>query len=168
VVSKTKKYRGGRTHGRGRKAGRGAGLRGGKGNAGLHKHKYMHMLKYLPDHFGRRGFKRPPGAKKEKTCINLMELEEALPGLLEDGIAIKGKDFIRVSLDKIGIDKLLSKGHITTKMKVEVREVSEKAKMKIESLGGQVIQIQSAQQEDGEIAETKDDNQSEGINGGGT
>ena len=59
MVSKTSKYRGGRTHGRGRKAGRGAGLRGGRGNAGLHKHKWISTVKYSPEHFGRRGFKRP-------------------------------------------------------------------------------------------------------------
>ena len=41
-----------RTHGRGKKSGRGAGIHGGRGNAGLHKHKFMHMLKYDPDHFG--------------------------------------------------------------------------------------------------------------------
>ena len=44
----------------GKKSGRGAGKHGGTGNAGLHKHKVMHMLKYMPDHFGRHGFKRPP------------------------------------------------------------------------------------------------------------
>ncbi|HER45545.1 MAG TPA: 50S ribosomal protein L15, partial [Thermoplasmatales archaeon] len=32
------------THGKGKKGGRGAGLRGGKGNAGLHKHKFSYML----------------------------------------------------------------------------------------------------------------------------
>ena len=45
MVSKTDKYRGSRTHGRGKKAGRGAGKRGGKGNAGLLKHKYISIIK---------------------------------------------------------------------------------------------------------------------------
>jgi large subunit ribosomal protein L15 len=55
---KTKKFRGSRTHGRGKKAGRGAGLRGGRGNAGLLKHRYMYMIKNMPNHFGKQGFKR--------------------------------------------------------------------------------------------------------------
>jgi len=139
VVSRTKKFRGSRTHGRGKKSGRGAGIHGGRGKAGFHKHKYMHMLKYYPDHFGRRGFKRPPGSKKEKVCINLMELEESLPKLLKDGIATKTKDLVHVDLVKIGVDKLLAKGKLGTKLEVVVKEASAKAKAKIESLGGQVI-----------------------------
>jgi large subunit ribosomal protein L15 len=59
MVSKTRRFRGSRTHGRGHKAGRGKGKRGGFGNAGLHKHKFKWMVKYDPDHFGRHGFKRP-------------------------------------------------------------------------------------------------------------
>ncbi|MEW6070653.1 MAG: uL15 family ribosomal protein, partial [Candidatus Thermoplasmatota archaeon] len=76
MVSRTKKFRGSRTHGRGQKAGRGAGKRGGRGMAGTHKHKYLWVLKYKPDYFGRRGFKRPQKVIKEKKCINLYEIIE--------------------------------------------------------------------------------------------
>src|SRR5438477_64347 len=58
MVSRTRKLRGSRTHGRGKKHGRGAGGRGGTGNAGLHKHKFKSMIKYDPEHFGRHGFTR--------------------------------------------------------------------------------------------------------------
>jgi len=58
MVSRTRKLRGSRTHGRGKKHGRGAGGRGGTGNAGLHKHKFKWMIKYDPEHFGPRGFFR--------------------------------------------------------------------------------------------------------------
>ena len=48
MVSRTNKFRGrSRYHGRGKKAGRGAGLRGGRGNAGINKHRLMTRLKYL-------------------------------------------------------------------------------------------------------------------------
>ncbi len=40
MPSRTRKFRGLRTHGRGIKAGRGAGKQGGRGNAGLHKYKF--------------------------------------------------------------------------------------------------------------------------------
>ncbi|GAH16501.1 unnamed protein product, partial [marine sediment metagenome] len=53
------------THGKGKKGGRGAGLRGGRGNAGLLKHKHMYMTKNMPDHFGRHGFKRPQSVIKK-------------------------------------------------------------------------------------------------------
>ena len=62
------------THGRGKKAGRGAGLRGGRGNAGLLKHRFMYMTKYMPDHFGRHGFKRPQGIIKKDIIINVGDL----------------------------------------------------------------------------------------------
>ena len=64
------------THGRGKKAGRGAGLRGGRGNAGLLKHKYMHMIKYMPDHFGKHGFKRPQSVIKKDKIINIENLSK--------------------------------------------------------------------------------------------
>ena len=63
------------THGRGKKGGRGAGLRGGRGNAGLLKHRHMHMTKNMPDHFGRHGFKRPQSILKKDKTINVGDLE---------------------------------------------------------------------------------------------
>ena len=54
---KAQKHRGRcRTHGRGHKAGRGAGKRGGRGNAGLNKHRVMTRVKYMPGHWGMHGF----------------------------------------------------------------------------------------------------------------
>ena len=88
------------THGRGKKGGRGAGLRGGRGNAGLLKHRYMYMTKYMPDHFGRHGFKRPQSVVKRDKTINVGQLEEKFPGK---------KD---IDLIKEGFDKLLGGGKI--------------------------------------------------------
>ena len=127
VKNKTKKYRGSRTHGRGKKAGRGAGLKGGRGNAGLHKHKYIHMIKYMPDHFGRRGFKRPQKLIKEEKTINVGLLEEKFPDAKE------------VDLEKEGFDKLLGSGIVNKPFIVKVPKASKKAIEKIESKGGKVI-----------------------------
>ena len=45
MVSRTNKFRGrSRYHGRGKKAGRGAGLRGGRGNAGINKHRLICLV----------------------------------------------------------------------------------------------------------------------------
>ena len=125
--TKTKKFRGSMTHGRGKKAGRGAGLRGGKGNAGLIKHRWMYMMKNDPNHFGRHGFKRPQSILKEDKIINVGELEAKFPDKKE------------INLTEQGYDKLLGGGQIKTKMKITVDSASEKAVEKIKEKGGAVI-----------------------------
>jgi large subunit ribosomal protein L15 len=137
--TRTKKFRGKRTHGRGKKAGRGAGKRGGRGLAGLHKHKWSYTVKYLPDHFGRHGFKRPQKVVGAKVTINVNEVEQNLDKFIEDGVGKKIKnDVVEVNLKKIGFDKLLGKGKVTKKMKIIVPSASQIAISKIEELGGKV------------------------------
>jgi len=125
--TKTKKFRGSMTHGRGKKAGRGAGLRGGKGNAGLLKHRWMYATKNMPNHFGRHGFKRPQSIISKDKIINVGDLEEKFPGKKE------------VNLSQAGYDKLLGGGNINTKIKITVDSASEKAINKIQEKGGEVI-----------------------------
>ena len=125
--TKTKKFRGSMTHGKGKKAGRGAGLKGGKGNAGLLKHRYMHMVKNMPDHFGKHGFKRHPSLTKKNKTINIGQLEEIFPGKND------------INLTKEGFDKLLGSGSINKKLKIKVNNASEKAIAKIKEKGGEII-----------------------------
>ena len=125
--TKTKKFRGSMTHGKGKKGGRGAGLRGGRGNAGLCKHKFMYMNKYMPGHFGVHGFKRPQSILKEDKIINIGEIEEKFPG----------KKII--NLIEEGYDKLLGAGQIKSKIKITVNSASEKAIDKIKEQGGDII-----------------------------
>ena len=115
------------THGRGKKGGRGAGLRGGRGNAGLMKHKHMYMTKYMPDHFGRHGFKRPQSIIKKDKTINVGQLEELFPG--------KGN----IDLGKEGYNKLLGGGNLNSKIKIKVDGASGKAVEKVNKNGGEVI-----------------------------
>ena len=115
------------THGKGKKGGRGAGLRGGRGNAGLLKHKYMYMVKNMPDHFGKHGFKRPQSILKKGKAINVGDLEEKFPGK---------KD---IDLKKEGFNKLLGGGKLNTKMKIKVDSASEKAIEKVKGKGGEVV-----------------------------
>jgi len=139
MVSRTSKFRGSRTHGRGQKAGRGAGLRGGRGNAGLHKHKYISVVKYMPDHFGRHGFKRPQSVVGQNITINLSDLEINLESLKSEGFAESKQGRIVVNLRKAGIDKLLGSGKISTPVDVIVDGASKKAKEKLEKIGGKLI-----------------------------
>ena len=129
VRDKTKKRRGSRTHGRGKKAGRGAGLKGGRGNAGLHKHKYTYVLKYMRDHFGRRGFKRSFD-RKEVKVINFGDIERLFSGKKE------------INLKEEGFDKLLGKGEVKSKIKVIVPKATDRAIRKIEEKGGEVVIIE--------------------------
>jgi len=139
MVSRTSKFRGSRTHGRGKKAGRGAGLHGGRGNAGLHKHKYITVVKYMPDYFGRHGFKRPQSVVFKNKTINLSDLELSLEALKSKGIAETKQGRLVVDLRKMGIDKLLGSGKISTPVDVIVDGASDKAKKKLEKIGGKLM-----------------------------
>ncbi len=110
MPSRTRKFRGLRTHGRGIKAGRGAGKQGGRGNAGLHKYKFKSMLIYAPDHFGRHGFKRPPGTVERPTSLNVGDLPTYLPLLRAAGAVTENGTTYVADLTKAGIDRLLGGG----------------------------------------------------------
>lgn len=139
MVSRTSKFRGSRTHGRGKKAGRGAGLRGGRGNAGLHKHKWLSVVKYDPDYFGHRGFKRPQSVVTGKVTMNLSEVEQALPRLAKEGFAAEKDGRWTVDLTKLGVDKLLGSGRIGRAVDVRVSEASAKAEAKLKEAGGSLL-----------------------------
>ena len=145
---KTKKFRGSATHGRGKKGGRGAGLRGGRGNAGLLKHKWMHMIKYMPNHFGRHGFKRPQSIVKKVKTVNVGQLEALFPGKNA------------VDLEKEGFDKLLGGGSLNSKLKIKVGSASEKVIKKVEAKGGEVILLHEKTKEDVDV----DSREEKGLN----
>ncbi|MGC8725387.1 MAG: uL15m family ribosomal protein [Thermoplasmata archaeon] len=137
MASKTNKYRGQRTHGRGFKSGRGAGIRGGRGNTGLHKHKMKSMVKYAPQHFGRHGFKRHVEREEDKA-INLMVLQSQLGKWLKEGKIKENKGTYEIDLNALGYTKLLSKGKVSFPMKVSVKKATSLAIKKIEEAKGNV------------------------------
>ncbi len=140
VVRKKKKItkkRGHRSPGYGsQKKHRGAGSRGGRGKAGLHKHKRMTSIKYMKGHYGKRGFKRPQKVTKDTKVINVKQLDSQIKKLLEEGKIQKEKGFIIVNLKELGYDKLLGTGKVTHKMIVEAKSFSESAVKKIEEAKG--------------------------------
>ena len=137
---KVKKIRGSRTCGGGsHKKRRGAGNKGGRGMAGGHKHKWTWIIKYMPDYFGKYGFKRHPSLIKQLETINVGELEEIVlknPDKFE-----KEEDKFVVDVIELGYEKVLGKGKVTIPMIVKAIEVSEKAKEKIEAVGGEVVEL---------------------------
>ncbi len=131
MPSRTRKFRGLRTHGRGIKAGRGAGKQGGRGNAGLHKYKFKSMLIYAPDHFGRHGFKRPPEIVAEPRAVNVGELEELLPLLRAADAVSESAGKATADLAKIGIDRLLGGGKTARAWSIYVGHASAHAQRKV-------------------------------------
>tara|TARA_B100001113_G_scaffold254330_1_gene209746 strand:- start:572 stop:988 length:417 start_codon:yes stop_codon:yes gene_type:complete len=127
MVSRTNKFRGrSRYHGRGKKAGRGAGLRGGRGNAGINKHRLMTRIKYMPGHWGMHGFNRHPTLRKVNVSINLHQVCQMAEG---DSI----------DLGELGYDKLLGSGRIEKALNITVASASSRAIEKVQAAGGSVI-----------------------------
>lgn len=129
VRTKTKKFRGSARHGRGRKAGRGKGLRGGKGNAGLHKHKYATTVKWQSEgyyHFGRVGMKPVEVQGEADSVINVGDL------------ALRFPQENAVNLGEHGYTKLLGAGEIGRAVTVTVEAASASAVEKIQAAGGKV------------------------------
>ncbi|MEM5834403.1 MAG: uL15 family ribosomal protein [Candidatus Aenigmatarchaeota archaeon] len=139
---KVRKYRGHRTYGYGsHKKHRGKGSRGGRGFAGMHKHKWTYTVKYAKDHFGKRGFKRPFDVKEIKS-INLEELDKKAESLLEQKIAEKDGEKIKINVLKLGYEKVLGTGKITKPLIIEAKFFSKKAVRKIEEAGGKAVVVQ--------------------------
>jgi large subunit ribosomal protein L15 len=126
---KIEKKRGTRTCGQGgmRKR-RGSGNRGGVGYSGSKKHRKSWIMKYEPDHLGKRGFvpKSFKSLRKVKV-INLSDLEKLAEGKQE------------IELNEFGIDKVLGTGKISRNLTVKARSFSRHAKAKIEQAGGKAV-----------------------------
>ncbi len=131
MPSRTRKFRGLRTHGRGIKAGRGAGKQGGRGNAGLHKYKFKSMLIYAPDHFGRHGFKQPPEIVRRPSALNVGELDAFVPILEAAGALSRDGEAFVADLTKAGVERLLGKGSSERSWKVIVAHASRHAREKV-------------------------------------
>jgi len=145
VVRRTKKIlkrRGQRSPGYGsQKKHRGGGSRGGRGKAGLHKHKRMSVFKYDPEHFGKKGFKRPQKIIRKLEVINIKHLDGMIDQLLEEKKIQKEKDMIIVKLDELGYDKLLGTGKLNHKLIVEAKSFSKSAIKKLEESKGKAITV---------------------------
>jgi large subunit ribosomal protein L15 len=102
----------------------------------------MHMLKYMPDHFGRHGFKRPQKMVSAKITMNVGDLEEQLSKMTADGFAKAQGGKCVVDLEAMGVDKLLGTGKLSTAMEVKVAEATEAAKQKVEKAGGHILEAQ--------------------------
>ena len=137
---KVRRQRGRRTYGRGcSKRGRGSGEKGGKGLSGGHKQKWSYVLRYMPKHFGKHGFTRPPELRREVNAINVGELDERLDEFLQQGIAKREGGRIVVDIGKLGFERVLGGGYVTRPIEVVAKEFVAAAKRKLEEAGGKAI-----------------------------
>ncbi len=131
---KVRKMRGSKTHGYGaKKKHRGKGSKGGKGLAGSKDHKRQIVLQMDPEHFGKRGFKLGfyPHKKREEQrekVITLRELDKLSEKL--------GKT--ELNLLDLGFKKVIAGGSVTKPISIKVSYITERAKEKIEAVGGKV------------------------------
>ena len=126
------RMRGSHTHGWGsKKKHRGAGNRGGRGMAGTGKkadHKRPSIIKEygtMANYFGKKGFHRPGKVIVNQNPINICELNQFKEGEL--------------NLNELGYTKLLGKGVVKKKFIITVAHATEKAKQKIEKVGGKLV-----------------------------
>lgn len=137
---KSRSMRGIRTHGYGNVGQhRKSGSRGGKGAAGMHKHKWSWVVKYFPDWFGKHGFTRPVRMKEEYRAVNVGELCEIVKYLEKQGRIQKEGDMYVIDISTLGYNKLLGRGEVDLKLKVLAYKASEEAIEKIKNVGGEVI-----------------------------
>jgi len=140
--SKRSRLRGRKTCGWGsRKKHRGKGSRGGKGMAGTGKkagQKITYILRYFPDYMGKSGFISRQKIKKEINAINLEDINKKMDTFIKEGIAKKTAEGTEINLPDY---KILSKGKLKEKVIVKAKAFSEKAKEKIEAIGGKALEI---------------------------
>ncbi|NAY90177.1 MAG: 50S ribosomal protein L15 [Desulfurococcales archaeon] len=117
------------------------GSKGGRGAAGMLKHKESWMKKYAPGWIGKHGFTSPYEKKEPQQSINLSQLEEMLIEGKAVFVQMEGNRYV-IDLGSMGIRKLLGSGRITVPVKVIVERASEKAVEKIKSSGGEVQVLQ--------------------------
>ena len=136
--TKTKKYRGSRTHMCGtHKNRRGKGNRGGTGWAGSQKH-HAQLAREAGRAQGKYGFKRPQEMVFRTNTINVGVLDQTLPLWVNSGKATESNGTFKVDLTALQYDKLLGSGRVTKKVIVNVESCSQSAKTKIEENGGSV------------------------------
>ncbi|MCX6767472.1 MAG: uL15 family ribosomal protein [Candidatus Micrarchaeota archaeon] len=125
---KKKKYLGNRTHGAGNmKNRRGKGSKGGRGRAGLHKHKRFQQIK-REGTAGPKGFVSPTRSVFENVSIERLARQAAAGKWPQEGGAYNIVLGRRV--------KVLGGGKIGFKANVTAGGFSESAKKKIEEAGG--------------------------------
>jgi len=134
-----RKFRGRRTYHGSHKKWRGGGSRGGRGAAGMHKHKWTYTVKYDKEHFGKIANK----SHKEKiSVVGLAYLDSRAETFLKEKIAEKEGDAIKINVIKLGYEKVLGNGKVTMPLIVEAKAFSKSAEQKLAKAGGKAVKVE--------------------------
>jgi len=138
-LRKSRKKRGTRVVGWGRVGQhRKSGNKGGKGHAGMSKHKWSWVVKYQPDYFGYHGFYRHPRPSTVASWVNVGQLDELYQKISSSG-KVEEKDGLPViDLASMGFEKLLGEGSVSRAYYVIVPAATARAVEKIEEVGGRI------------------------------
>jgi large subunit ribosomal protein L15 len=139
IEKRHRKFRGRRTYHGSHKKWRGGGSRGGRGRAGLHKHKWTYMVKYDKEHFGRFVNKR---YQKRIAFVNVDYLSKKAETFLKEKIAQKEGDAIKINVGKLGFGKVLGAGKVTLPLIVEAKAFSKSAEEKLAKAGGKAVKVE--------------------------
>lgn len=131
VRRRQKRRRGERSYHGSHKKWRGGGSRGGRGKAGGHKHMYSYVVKYDPERFGKRGFKRPAKISERVKAINLGSLER---------IAMQ-QNKKEIDVKDLGFEKVLGAGKISSPLVVKAKSFSKSAIKRLEEAGGKAVKV---------------------------
>jgi large subunit ribosomal protein L15 len=138
-LRKSRRLRGSRTVGYGRQGQHRKTSQKGERKAGRHKGGWTYVLRYLPDYWGKKGFRSVQSLQRKINVINVGNLG-MLAEKLEAQNQLERKDGkILLDLTKLGYTKLLGTGNVTEPMFVKISTHSASAAKKIEEAGGQIL-----------------------------
>ncbi len=144
---KSNKMRGMRTHGAGNKKNRrGKGVRGGVGKAGSHKHKFS---KYYVDFGVKSTFKPRP----KPEAMNLETISNSLQKWVKSGKVAREEGYMVVDGKALGFGKILGRGSVSEKIKIQNAKASKQASRKIIAAGGIVPGVEAAPDDEFEAEE---------------
>ena len=144
---KNTRQRGSMTHGWGaKKKHRGKGHQGGAGMAGSGKRADSKKPSIWKDkhYFGKFGFvsKTP---KVKINAVNISYIEQHINKFLSGNLIKKEDGFYSLELEKLGFNKLLGDGRISTKFRIKAPYASKSAVEKVKRAGGEVTGLAEAQ-----------------------
>lgn len=138
-LRKSRKLRGSRTVGYGRQGQHRKHSQRGEKKAGRHKGGWSYVLRYMPDYWGKKGFRSVQSLHHKVNTINVGNLG-MLAEKLEAQNQLERKDGkIMLDLVKLGYTKLLGMGNVTEPVLVKISAHSASAAKKIEEAGGQIL-----------------------------
>jgi large subunit ribosomal protein L15 len=118
---------------------RGSGQKGGAGNAGGGKKAHSKAPQpgiWTKQLMGKYGFVHHN--RTQDITVNLRDLEDRLPALLQQKIATEANGAISIDLGKLGCTKILGSGKVRRKWNITAKRASPEALEKIKTAGGTI------------------------------